>query len=226
MTNAKLASELQAISRELDEILAEETTAAIELDRRFTEEQGAIEELLVAIEKAKSDRYWRNTRLNVFDLLGRPRLEEAHSSFFAWLLDPTEAHGFGDAFLREFMRRIFQGDLPSTLDVCVSREFRCGGLRFDIYVEGNGWCLIVENKIDDQPWEEQSSEYQEYCRVLSKRGEQAWLAYVTPARRPTRGIPWLSYRDVRLILEALTPDPSAATLIQQFCHHILSDLEA
>jgi hypothetical protein len=226
MTNVRLASELQAISRELDGILAQEKAAAIDLDRRFAEEHGAIEKLLLEVQQAKLDRHWRNTRFNVFDVLGRPRLEEAHSNFLAWLLDPAEAHGFGDAFLCEFMRRTVDNDPPSTLDLSVLREFRCGGLRFDIYVEGDRWSLIVENKIDDQPWEKQSREYQDYCRRLNSRGEQAWLVYVTPERRPSKGIPWLSYREVRLILETLTPDFSAATLIRQFCDHVISDLEA
>src|ERR1022692_2282659 len=90
MTNVKLANELQAISRELDEILANERAAAIELDRRFAEEHGAIEELLQSVQEAKLGGRWRNTRFNVFDVLGRPRLEEAHSSFLAWVLDPAE----------------------------------------------------------------------------------------------------------------------------------------
>ena len=225
MTDGKLASELQAISRELDGILANDRAAAIELDRRFAEEHGAIEELFQSVQEAKLSGRWRNTRFNVFDVLGRPRLEEAHSSFLAWLLDPAEAHGFGDAFLLEFMRRTVGKEPPSTLDVSVSREFRCGGMRFDVHVTGDRWCLVVENKIDDLPWEHQSLEYQEYCRKLINRGEQAWLVYVTPSRRPSGTIPWLSYHDVRLILETLTPDAAAATVIQHFCEHIISDLE-
>ena len=83
MTNVKLANELQAISQELDEILATERAAALELDRRFAEEHGAIEKLLQSVQEAKLLGRWRNTRFNVFDVLGRPRLEEAHSSFLA-----------------------------------------------------------------------------------------------------------------------------------------------
>ena len=228
MTNGKLASELQAISRELDEILANERAAATELDQRFAEDHGAIHILLQSVQEAKLDGHWRNTRFNVFDVLGRPRLEEAHSSFLRWVLDPGEAHGFGDAFLREFMRRSVGKEPPSTLDVSVLREYRCGGMKFDIRVKGDRWCLVVENKIGDFPWPDQCDKYREYCKKLTDRGEQAWLVYVTPpARRPSdRGIPWLSYREVRLILESLTPDASAATAIKHFCEHIISDLEA
>ena len=228
MTDGNLASELQKISRQLDEILALERAAIDELDRRFVKEHDAIEKLFQSVQEAKLLGRWRNTRINIFDLLGRPRLEEAHSSFLAWLLDPAESHGFGDAFLREFMRSsVRKGkELPSTLDVSVSREYRCGGMRFDIRVKGDHWCLVVENKVDDSPWEDQCRGYQEYCRKLKDRGEQAWLVYVTrPARRPSETIPWLSYREVRQILETLTPDASAAMAIEHFCEHILSNLE-
>ena len=226
MTDGNLASELQKISRQLDEILALERAAIDELDLRFVKEYGAIEKLFQSVQEAKLLGRWRNTRINIFDLLGRPRLEEAHSSFLAWVLNPAESHGFGDAFLREFMRRSIGEEPPSTLDVSVSPEYRCGGMRFDILVKGDLWCLVVENKVDDFPWERQCRKYQEYCGKLKNRGEHAWLVYVTrPARRPSRTIPWLSYRAVRQILETLTPDASATMAIEHFCEHILSNLE-
>ena len=43
------------------------------------------------------------------------------------------------------------------MDIEVSAELQCGGMRFDIYVKGDRWCLVVETKIDDFPWENQSS---------------------------------------------------------------------
>jgi hypothetical protein len=226
MTNGKLANELHVITWELDEVLANERAAAIKLDQQFTEDLGAIEKLLLSVQEAKLGGRWRNTQFNVFDVLGRPRLEEAHSSFLAWVLDPAEAHGFGDAFLREFMRRSIGKEPQSTMDVSVSREYRCGGIRFDIRVKGDRWCLVVENKIGDFPWEQQCRAHQEYCRKVKARGEQAWLVYVTPANRPSGKVPWLPYREVRQILESLTPDASAAMAIEHFCEHIMSDLEA
>jgi hypothetical protein len=65
MTNAKLADELQVISRDLDDILADEQDAAIKLDRRFAEDHIAIERLLQAVREAKLKGRWRNTRFNV-----------------------------------------------------------------------------------------------------------------------------------------------------------------
>jgi hypothetical protein len=228
MTNAKLADELHAISRELEEVLANERAAAIELDRRFAEDLGAIKALLHSVQEAKAAARWRNNRFNVFDILRRPRLEQAHSGFLAWLLDPSEAHGLGDTFLRQFMRQAIGREPPATGDIAVCTEFSYGGGLFDIYVEGPRWRLIVENKIDDSPWEGQCEEYQAHCDQLMACGQQAWLVYVTPhAGRPEKWIcHWISYREVRLILESLTPDPSTAPLIDQFCEHILSEFEA
>jgi hypothetical protein len=225
MTEAKLARELKAISRELDEILAEEHRATAALDRRFTADHDAIEALLRAVQEARSDGRWRKTKFNIFDVLGRPRLEGAHSSFLAWLLNPGEAHGFGDRFLRKFMRTALGKEPPQTTDVALSPEKSIGDKRFDILVEGNGWRLVIENKVDDFPWKDQCDRYHAYCDELRARNVDAWLVYVTPARRPPGEVPWLSYRDVRLILEQLTPDDSAAMLIQHFCDHVVSDLE-
>jgi len=222
MTDGELAEELHAISVDLDEILANERDAAIDLDRRFAEDYGAIEELLQSVQEAKAAGGWRNTRFNVFDVLGRTRRERAHSSFLAWLLDPAEAHGLRDAFLRQFMAEAIGTEPHSTMDVTVSAELQCGGMRFDIHVKGDCWCLVVETKIDDPPGDDRCGKYQEYCRKLTDRGEQA---YVTPARRPTNSTPWISCGEVRRILERLTPDPSAVMLTADFCEHIVSDLE-
>jgi hypothetical protein len=227
MTDAKLASELKAISGKLEEICAEERKAAAELDRRFTAEQDAIEALLRSVREVKSDGRWRKTRFNVFDVLGRPRLEGAHSSFLAWLLNPDEAHGLGDLFLRKFMRKAIEEEPPSTTDVSVFAEERIGENQFDIRVKGDRWCLVVENKVDHSAGEDQWKRYEKYCSTLRKLGEKAWLVYVTPPDRqhPSK-VPWLSYGDVRLILESLTPAPSAERVIRDFCEHVSSELEA
>ena len=55
MTNSELASELQAISLELDEIHEREGVA----DRRFAQEEGAIEKLLLSVQEAKLGGRWR-----------------------------------------------------------------------------------------------------------------------------------------------------------------------
>jgi len=48
-------------------------------------------------------------RFNIFEALGVVRQELRHSDFLAFLLDPNEAHGLGDVFVRQFLLRIVQG---------------------------------------------------------------------------------------------------------------------
>ena len=57
-----------------------EKHATLELN---SEDLGTIEKLLESIQEAKSSGGWRNTRVNVFDVLGRPRQEDEHFSFLA-----------------------------------------------------------------------------------------------------------------------------------------------
>ena len=42
---------------------------------------------------------------NIFQALGVVRAEVRHSQLLAFLLDPTESHRLGDAFLRRFLQR-------------------------------------------------------------------------------------------------------------------------
>lgn len=226
VTEAALARDLGVISRKLAEVLAGERAAALDGERRLAQDQTAIENLLHAVEEAKAGGRWRNTRFNIFDVLGRPRLEQAHSSFLAWLFDPAEAHGFDDTFLRQFVQSALGTELPSTQPVTVVPEFEWGDCRFDVHVEGPGWCLVVENKIDDSPWASQRARYEAYCTQRKKRGQQAWLVYITPeTRRPSRRCGSISYREVGRILETLVPCAPAAPLIEHFCEHIFTDLE-
>jgi hypothetical protein len=151
-----------------------------------------------------------------------PALSRRHSSFLAWLLDPLAAHGLSDAFLRQFMLKAIGKGPPSTNDVTVLPEHQCGEDKFDIHVTGDDWCLVVENKVDDFPGSSQWARYQTYCDLWKKRGQQAWLVYITPhARRPAAWIRhWISYNDVCAILERLPPSDTAEQLIEDFCEHV------
>jgi len=156
--------------------------------------------------------------------LGCARNELAHSKLLAWLLDPAEAHGLGREFLRRFMLEAVGVDPPSTSDIRVSTELTRSAGRFDILIEGREWCLVVENKVDWIASEDQHERYEGYCKSL--RGKKAWLVYVTPdSAAPLPNCKWISYGQVRNILESLKADPSAALLIEHFCDHILADFE-
>jgi hypothetical protein len=220
MTDARLASELEAIGQELEQITQTEQAAAAAVERQFAEDQAALAGLLESVQEAKTSGRWHNIRINVFEVLGRTYREQAHSSFLAWLLDPAEAHGLGDAFLRQFMLKAI-GEAPLTEDVIVTPEYEWGDGKFDVHVEGDGWRLVVENKINDPTWPDQCTRYCAYCESF-KKPQQAWLVYVTPhSSKPLRSIPyWLSYGDIRSILESLEPAARAKPLIADFCEHV------
>jgi hypothetical protein len=229
LLDATLANELRIIGLEFDRLFQIEQSAAAELKTRFAEGHSAVETLLQAVEVAKTDGRWRKTQFNLFEVLGRPRLELAHSRFLAWLLDPLESHGFDDAFLRGFMRKSGILEMPSTVDLTVSRELKFDDGRFDIHIKGDRWCLVVENKIDAVLSSDQRDRYQKYCASLIGRGQQAWLVYVTPSERPPSGY-WLSYRGIRQmleqIMELLSPPRAARMAIEQFCEHVFAEYEA
>src|SRR5271157_3835224 len=82
---------------------------------------------------------------NFFDVIERATCEHTHSNVLAWLLDPSQAHGLGDAFLRAFVKATFREDLSATTDVVVRREFE----NCDIVIcQGCDWVLVIENKVD------------------------------------------------------------------------------
>jgi hypothetical protein len=228
MFDIALAAELDVIGLEFAALLQLEQLQAAELDLRFAEDRSAIENLLQSIQVARTAGQWRKTQFNLFEVLGRPRLEVAHSRFVAWLLNPVESHGIGGAFLRQFMLKGVKREPPSIIDLTVSPELQFSGGRFDIHIKGDRWCLIVENKIDAILSTDQCKKYQAYCDGLKARGQEAWLVYVTQHVRPPSG-DWISYRDIRQILERIlassTPPPPARIVIEQFCEHVFADLE-
>jgi hypothetical protein len=158
--------------------------------------------------------------VNVFDVLGRTYREQAHSSFFAWLLDPAEAHGLGDAFLRQFMLKAI-GEAPATANVKVTSEHKWGDGKFDVHVQGDEWRLVVENKIYDPTWPDQCDWYRRYCDGFTKP-QRAWFIYVTPdSEKPLPSIHhWLSYGHIRSILEPMRPADAARQVIADFCEHV------
>ena len=47
----------------------------------------------------------RTSQFNIFEALGIVRQEIRHSNFLAWLMNPAQAHGLGDSFLKAFLMK-------------------------------------------------------------------------------------------------------------------------
>ncbi len=107
---------------------------------------------------------------NIFEAAGWTRQEARHSAFLAFLLDPRQTHGLGDAFVKRFLQRVLQsaggGELPISpieLDLwsldglLVLREWQ----NIDILLldETHKLAVIIENKIDSGEHDDQLNRY-------------------------------------------------------------------
>ena len=101
-------------------------------------------------------------RFNVFETIGFVGQELVHSRFLAFLFDPTQNHGFGDLFLKSFLRKLAESTdevtLPRAFAIAddqslgrtrVATEVNTGDGRIDILLlnEDQRWAVIIENKV-------------------------------------------------------------------------------
>ena len=124
-------------------------------------------------------------RFNLFESLGIVRQEIRHSAFLRWILDPTETHGLGDYWLRQFLRKVIKigegilNNAPSLFDLDdwnlgraeVRKEWR----NIDILIidEANRFVCVIENKVDSSQaigqlrryWELVEREFEGYKRA-------------------------------------------------------------
>ena len=56
-------------------------------------------------------------KFNIFDVLKISKNEIRHSNVLCWLLDPSENHGFGDAFIKGVFQRIVENDIEDKHDI-------------------------------------------------------------------------------------------------------------
>lgn len=156
----------------------------------------------------------------LFEHLGIQRYEPAHSKLLAWLLNPTQSHRLGDAFLRGFWRQAFS-DAPSSFEpVNVSCEEQKESSRPDIIVRGPSGCLIIEVKVWSSEHDDQTVEYAAKwpgakCIYLTRKGEKARSDDFVSVR-------WSAVREV---LDNCSSVGEAEWLLRQFADHIAKDLE-
>jgi hypothetical protein len=143
----------------------------------------------------------RLVEFNIFRILRADRAELRHSNMLAWLFQPDESHGFGDAFLRLWLMRIMRDakanpPVPSgwvspivvdTVDiqyVDVIRELENIDLLIIIRRQkARPWVICIENKIESAQHTDQLDRYHSYVEsrfaeaerriyvLLSKHGE-------------------------------------------------------
>jgi PD-(D/E)XK nuclease superfamily len=176
-------------------------------------------------------------RFNPIRVMQMEGMEIRHSAILAWLLDPTENHGFSDAFLRAFLAQALRGVENASLtaldvsqadlrDAEIQREKR----NMDIFVSSpaKGWAFIIENKFHSKQSNEQLAKYRERAE---EDAEEAGMAFVHQGifltlreeepRDPCYAT--LRYFDIVVILSSLI-DANEARMgseTRQFLNHYL-----
>jgi hypothetical protein len=159
-----------------------------------------IEELVTETQQLIKDN-WEEARnqeigVNLFQILGISHMENYHSKFLAYLLDPSALHNCGPLFLDLFLKKLAEKapSIPSPEDFVSSKarvgtEHFCGekrdidgvaiGGRIDIVIfpgnenQGKVMPIVIENKIyaGDQP--------DQLARAKNQFNGMCWLFYLT-----------------------------------------------
>lgn len=173
---------------------------------------------------------WHTTGWNVFDVLGRVRLEDAHSDTLAWLLAPWEAHGLGDNFLHKFVESAWGNELPNgrVYDSVTRKKLGSDAGIIDIEVLGDGWVLAVENKIDAGESPGQTEGYAKHYRRLEKSGVVVRGVFLTPSGSEAEASDVfrpMNYSTLREILYQCEGSGDAMRLVRWFADSIRHHLE-
>ena len=120
--------------------------------------------------------------------------ENRLSDVLKFLLDPKDAHGQGDLFLRLMFEQLgLVVDAKRTQHATVRREAAThnilnGRRRMDILVEAGAW-LAIENKIDSAEQPEQVKDYLEHLHHYIRHSTaRAVLIYLSPNGRSPESI--------------------------------------
>lgn len=165
---------------------------------------------------------WMSGPSDLLSVLRRHRDELMHSLLIAWLLVPTNRHGLGRHFLRGLLEHVWPGEPllrrgSIRVDVETSRAADDDAgvertARADIVAQGDGLCLVIENKVDAGEQLEQCERL--YWAWADQPIETRWLFITPTGREPVTAISpaardaWrtLSYTDLREILATAIRD--------------------
>ena len=151
---------------------------------------------------------------NLFQTLGLESRELAHSQVLAWLLQPSESHGFGELFLRRWLMRVvrdaesIETKLPSApeieaaewvqievnTEVAMSRENR---LDVVVTLRERGqqgeplWVVAIEVKVDSEEGEDQLARYKEVLQKRHPNAERQVFVFLTKEELIPGDLSWI-----------------------------------
>lgn len=180
-------------------------------------EKLALKSFLLGISCLKKLDKWTDN-FNLFDVLKITNMEIRHSNILAWFFDPNENHAMGDAFIREFIRRIAvknQQDHLNYFDLLLQDFYS-----YQVYRESNHMdivlysrteqtAIIIENKIWSGESQHQLHDYVEKSQIAYADCKQILYVFLTPdgypASDPERWISF-SYEEIVESLECAAED--------------------
>lgn len=170
-----------------------------------------------------SDISVKANEINIFEVLKAEKSELRHSNMLAWLLDPSENHGLGASFLREFIKAVIRSgynDYDANYEyagedisghivewtltdfdtVIVNREEKVSSGRADIIVRASAnnksYLLVIENKVGSVESVDQTKKY--YAEFSNENADYSVYVYLTPSGEMPRDNHWciVTYKDV------------------------------
>ena len=180
---------------------------------KHLDDEKVLQEFLLDIECLDELLPWTG-KFNLFDVLKVSRTEIRHSNMLAWLMDPNENHGLGDAFLKGILQRLMENDLDGKYDVfkillsdmysfSVYREWK----NIDILLVSSEEKILVaiENKISSHEHSNQLNRYREILETDFKDYKRVYVFLTPDGEEPSDVANWdvLTYTDVVEVLEHL-----------------------
>lgn len=151
---------------------------------------------------------------SIFDVAGRGYYENPTTDLLAFFLDPQGAHGLGECFLRALLSCIPGCErLNPAVVATPEREVQTdSGNRIDLLLRGEGWVLVLENKIfHDQinPFDD----YEQHAeKLLSDAADQRIFIILSPSGSSAR--PRWAGLSYGTLLEAIRRELAPLTLSQ------------
>lgn len=176
-----------------------------------TAEEKALQDFLLDIECLDELIPWTG-KVNLFDVLKVSKKEIYHSNMLAWLLDPNENHGLGEAFLKGILQKLVENDEEGRYDVfdillsdlhsfSVYREWK----RIDILLVSTEEKMLfaIENKVGSHEHDNQLDRYRDTLEKDYPEYKRFYLFLTPSGEEPSDSVNWevLTYTDVIDVLE-------------------------
>ena len=198
------------MEREWDEILVRRTMALL------ADWRGAISEMRRQHDRLVAAGQWVTGPSDFLEIISRARDENTHSRMLAWLLSPTGRHGLGGALARRLVEHCTLEPVRASLAVrtVTFSEWR-NDREADLVVRGEGFTLIIENKVDAQ---EQPRQCDDLYSNFKNENSPLFLFLTPDGRKPRtattpstrRAFRTLSWPEIRVMIETALNESRAA----------------